>query len=359
MGSSSTWVLAVIAVVGFLSTDAADGIPKKGFSSSTNPELGGTCQDACRLGLTHTWYFNWGGFPRNCSRNFAEEFVPMIWGCHLEKGCLSGLDPDFREQWKAAGVTTLMGFNEPDKSEQSNMSPERAANHWVEVDTLAHSFDPPLKLVGPAMASWGADGSSEWLDQFFGNLTTWLADRIDFLSQHDYSGDANAIANRARAAREKFGKKVWMTEWAVGDVNGGRDMQDDLLTKSLDLFEEEDAIYRYAWFSTRTPEGTFVVDANLLRADSSGGDSSNGTASYVWQPPELTSTGKIYAVDAHVDHCSLDPVGTVSPGTVSTLTYRADPQDNTPQDSRARNGAMAGLPFTACVATLALLALLT
>lgn len=58
------------------------------------------------------------------------------------------------------------------------------------------------------MTHWGSDGGSDWLDQFFGNLSAARAKNIAYLAQHDYSGDAKGIVTRADAAYKKYGRKV-------------------------------------------------------------------------------------------------------------------------------------------------------
>ncbi len=231
--------------------------------SSTNSSKQGlsglkTCDDARALRLDLSWHYNWGWWPasrdagggerpagsRICDPPIAREFVPMVWGCW--GNCTYWAWPTIRDDWASVGVTHLLGFNEPDNTGQSNLSPAQAAAYWPQLDALAASFDPPLTLVGPGMTHWDETGGSEWLDHFLGNLSADLRGRIAFLAQHDYSGDAVGIVARAEAAFAKYGRRVWLTEYAVGKT-ANRPANDAFMNASLPLLLASDAVARFAW----------------------------------------------------------------------------------------------------------------
>jgi hypothetical protein len=75
----------------------------------------------------------------------------MFWGCF--DGNTTNLPDNFRTIWKNAGVKSILGFNEPDNKGQSNLTPKQAATCWNHVDSFASTFDPPLQLVGCAIAN--------------------------------------------------------------------------------------------------------------------------------------------------------------------------------------------------------------
>ena len=150
-----------------------------------------------------------------------------------------------------------------DNPTQSDLAPAQAASYWGQLDELAQSFDPPLTVVGPGMTHWGADGGSPWLDQFFGNLSSSVARRISFLAQHDYSGDAAGIVSRAAAAYEKYGRKVWLTEFSVGSGKG-RAENDEFMRAVLPLLDAAESVDRYAWYSTRNAPAAWVNESSLM-----------------------------------------------------------------------------------------------
>ena len=67
-----------------------------------------------------------------------------------------------------------------------------------------------------------------------------------------YSGDAKGIVERSNAAFKKYGRKVWLTEFAMTTHPPsnpvGRSRQDSFMREALPLFDATDSIFRYAWF---------------------------------------------------------------------------------------------------------------
>lgn len=113
------------------------------------------------------------------------------------------------------------------------------------------------------MTHWDSSGGSPWLDQFLGNLSAAMAGRIVAFAQHDYSGDAAGINVRATALQKKYNKKVWLTEFSVGSGQG-RAANDAFAQKVLPLLDANDAVERYAWYSTRNPPAAWVNESALL-----------------------------------------------------------------------------------------------
>ena len=266
------------------------------------------CWDSRALNLQSNWYFNWGPIPMDCKRPFTKEFAPMIWTC-WRGNCTNHLPPNFRELWKAAGVKFLQGYNEPSLPRQGSLTPREGAELWKQIDELALSFSPPLRLVGPAMVGWSSRGGSGWLEEFLSLLSPQMRDRIEFLSQHDYSGSVKRIKKNADACYEKYGKKVWLTEFAVGRRSLGgnrmiasREDQNTFLRKALRMLDSADSIYRYAWYSTRNgnfrptynsdgswaSELAYVTESSLLPP----GNKQKNRWDWKMAP---TSTGSVYA----------------------------------------------------------------
>jgi hypothetical protein len=235
-----------------------------------------SCDDADALKLRSSWTYNWGLDPKghsadSCTPPRAAEFVPMFWSCY-QLGCAHSLPTAYVSLWKRAGVKFLLGFNEPDcgwpgdKPCQAGLSPSEAAKFWPEIQSIASSFVPPLQLVAPAMARWGPAGSL-WLDFFIGNCTALPGcepSSIKYLAFHDYSGSPAQIIAKANAAFQKYRRKIWLTEFAVGNGRGSRTHNDNFMRQVLPLLDKTDSIYRYAWYSTRNQESTFVESSNLL-----------------------------------------------------------------------------------------------
>eukprot|EP00935_MAST-01C_sp_MAST-1C-sp1_P002368 g2368.t1 len=241
---------------------------------------GGTCADAEVMGLHDSWYYNWAAEPhagegaycacdmssaRPCdsANKIAAEFVPMLWTCKTTD-CSQDLPADYRSAWMQSGVRALLGFNEPDNAIQANLSPAEAASRWPSVQRIADEFDPPLALVAPGMTHWN-NGGSEWLDQFFGNCSHFAecdVERISYVAFHDYSGNAASIIRNANAAWQRYGKKVWLTEFAVGGKS--REVSNNFMMQVLPMLDSAESIHRYAWFATRNIPESWVKETNLL-----------------------------------------------------------------------------------------------
>ena len=70
---------------------------------------------------------------------------------------------------------TILGFNEPNHSDQANMSPETVAHEWIKFQ----NFYPHNKLVSPAAAP---PHTTEWFDKFFAKCKQ-LGCRVDYLGK--------------------------------------------------------------------------------------------------------------------------------------------------------------------------------
>ena len=279
---------------------------KRGYSGYLGNEF--TCRDMAALNLQDSWWYNWIVHPSQYSKckpegspstynNMGAEYVPMING-------IKALPPSgpWKKEWPAANVHFLLGYNEPDpsKNHPHACSPKDAAQKWPEVQAVAASMMPPLRLVSPSVSStgWTADGESEWLDQFFGNCSDQTiapgcnTSLIEFIGLHDYTGNATALMRRLNGAQKHYGgRQIWITEFAIlgkpwlpGGHTENRSDQNAFMKEVLPLLDASDAVFRYAWFTSRNVPNAQNGGSNLLP------NANNGTTP--------TSTGEIYKVKA-------------------------------------------------------------
>ena len=101
--------------------------------------------------LKAEWLYTWGTeLPPNLPP--TTNFVPMIWGYW-------GQDNHIRQTGEAAqkaGIKELLGFNEPDQKQQSNISVEKALKKWPLL------METELRLGSPACVH----PDREWMKQF-------------------------------------------------------------------------------------------------------------------------------------------------------------------------------------------------
>jgi hypothetical protein len=196
-----------------------------------------------------SWTYNWSAGPNGVSAPKGVEFVPMIWGA-------GSADTGTLAQAKQNG-STLLGFNEPDFKDQSNMTVDAALDLWPKLEATR------MRLGSPAVA-WGADQDGQWLDRFMAGAKT-RGYRVDFITLHWYGGDFNTTnaTNQLRAYVQatyaKYHKPIWITEYALMNFSSSprtpsAQVQADFVKKSTAMLEGLSYVERYAWFAFPTSD---------------------------------------------------------------------------------------------------------
>lgn len=225
-----------------------------------------------------SWDYNWGNTPSNDAAMWFDanemDFCPMCWN--------GNYNADAIRAFVAAHPNTkyLLGFNEPNLTDQANMTPSKAAELWPPVVALAKELN--LKLVSPAMNYGTLAGYSDpikWLDEFFAQPNVDVND-IYAISIHCYMSSASAVQDYVEKF-EKYNKPIWMTEFCAWDpVPGSVTTQMDYMCAVLNYLEANPKVERYAWFIPRSGN---KVDSppymQLLTHD---------------YPADLTDLGKMY-----------------------------------------------------------------
>lgn len=234
--------------------------PRKGLCLSYN-----TCSDAVAMGAR--WQYNWSARPVDC--NYTED-VPMIWG-YSQMGASIGGDSAY-----------LMGFNEPDRPEQANLTPAYAAELWH----MLEAEHPNRLLVSPAPSHL----HPEWLAQFRQAYVNRYGHppRLDALAIHCYGTLASCrpviqqVINYAQAWNISGG--VWVTEFAVLPC-WYSDPADAVVAEAalIAWMESQASITRYAHFTSR------------IRGDEWWGpDPACNTALFDWGTNTPTIYGEMY-----------------------------------------------------------------
>jgi len=205
----------------------------------------------------------------------------MIWGYHEDNPW-----HDDESDPVAAKYPIILGFNEPNHKDQSDLSPEVAAAAWIEIQEMY----PDRLLVSPAPAG----GNTNWFDPFF-QACEELGCRIDYLATHDYEGNAKHVMNRLEMLYNRYGKKIWLTEFAKCCTRSLQEVE-DFAREIIPRLEEADFVFRYSWFITRRSHWDRIGFNNSeLNVEESGDwflDKVN--ALFEEDSDELSSVGKIY-----------------------------------------------------------------
>ncbi|EIN03961.1 hypothetical protein PUNSTDRAFT_77194 [Punctularia strigosozonata HHB-11173 SS5] len=205
--------------------------------------------NVCRV----SWAYNWDS-TKSGSLASGVEYVPMLWGT----------SSDHTSAWTthanaaiSSGSTHLLGFNEPDLSSQSNLSPSAAAAAWK---TYMEPFAGKAKLVSPAITNGAAPMGTAWLDDF---LSACSGCTIDAIAIHIYDAASNTayFQNYISDIGTKYGKPVWVTEFGA---TGSTSDQQTFLETMLPFLDGLSSVERYSYFGDFS--GTFVDSSNKLLA---------------------------------------------------------------------------------------------
>jgi len=259
--------------------DAAVGCGKRGLASVL--AIASAPQDLAALSAPTpgaSWFYSWAQRPSaQVGTSYTAggfEWVPMVWGHPAE------LTDTALASKLAVGPGTkyVLGYNEPNFTAQSNLTPAQAAAGWPRLQAAADTLG--LKIVGPAVNFCGGGCNQTdpfvWMDQF---LAACVGCRIDYLAFHSYACDSNWFINTyMRQAIDKYytrgtpPRQLWLTELACADAppaGGWTVAQIQAYQQAIIPFlESQPAIFRYAWFGDTTgrPTGTYVTPNDALLA---------------------------------------------------------------------------------------------
>lgn len=252
--------------------------PKRGIAYNLT-----SAADLAALSSGVSWWYNWAnttGAPSNYYAAYGMEFIPMLWG-----GNVSANDRTLVKSFIMAHseVKYLLVMNEPNLTDQANLTPADAAEAWVIYEQVVKDLAAQgrtVYLVGPAM-NWGTlPGYSDpvvWLDAFYEAYKSANAGRIpqiDYLAFHWY--DYGLAGQLDRLA--KYGKKIWVTEMANWNQQiDSYAKQEAQMRDMVNTCETRSDVFRYAWFIGR---GTYP--------------DSKFTYLFTNNPGELTELGKLY-----------------------------------------------------------------
>ncbi|MFJ6081376.1 sigma-70 family RNA polymerase sigma factor [Streptomyces sp. NPDC092369] len=190
-----------------------------------------------------SWYYTWNTQHQGVTTPSSASFVPMIWGA-------DSVTDSALAQAKANGPY-LLGFNEPDMAQQSNMSVEQALGLWPKLMAAGQT------LGSPAVA-YGGDTAGGWLDRFMSGAKA-KGYRVDFITLHWYGGDfrtpqaVDQLKSYLAAVYARYHKPIWLTEYALIDFSQGTrfpsaQQQADFVTASTKALDDLSYVQRYAWF---------------------------------------------------------------------------------------------------------------
>jgi|HubBroStandDraft_2_1064218.scaffolds.fasta_scaffold06909_1 hypothetical protein len=201
------------------------------------------------------WWYNWATKPP-AGATPSIPFVPMIWGA----GSLNATIP--------AGSEYLLGFNEPNFSSQSDLTPTQAAADWPSVEAIAATQNLPI--VSPAVNFCGGCSDPSITDPY-----TWLKDffaacadcKVDYIAVHWYNCDLPSLQGYIEGNDSglegfvQFGKPIWLTEFSCDNTHSPAEQQ-AYMKAAVPYLESNPHVMKYAWFSAAGIPNALLADSD-------------------------------------------------------------------------------------------------
>jgi hypothetical protein len=153
----------------------------------------------------------------------------------------------------SGGYNTVLGFNEPNKVDQSNLTVATALSMWPAI-----TANPAIRVSSPSTSA-DAPGQA-WFTDFMTQAAAQSL-RIDFIAIHWYGWNAGSCDARAtqlesyvRWAEAIPGNKpIWITEWGCLNLsNPDPATVQAFYSGAVAMFARHPRIERYAWYPWTT-----------------------------------------------------------------------------------------------------------
>ncbi|KAH7099680.1 glycosyl hydrolase catalytic core-domain-containing protein [Auriculariales sp. MPI-PUGE-AT-0066] len=255
---------------------------------------------------TVSWYYLWT--ENDWVKYPGLEFVPMLWG----ERDVQNFTATINNTLAASNVTHILGFNEPNLEDQSNLTPEKGAELWkAYIQPLKASHN--LTLVSPVPTN-GPTGTV-WLQNFINVCGTDCT--IDKIALHYYGTNASALIEYVQEVYEMFQKPIWMTEFACQSFVDSEDVAtaeqiSAFMNQTVEFFESTPYVERYAWFGVRT------------------------------EMPGMNPLNALLDNDGHIDYLGLQYIGMGTWSSSSASNSTSNTTDTA--DSQTQNPNTAGSP---------------
>jgi len=280
---------------------------KRGVSYSF--EQGGTTwEDMALLAPGIYWFYNWWiTMPTEVAEAAVYhgiEFIPQVWDIWDFEPYLN------RHMTNHPRTRYIKGFNEPNLTDQANMTPAQAAPGWRRFMRAAREHN--LTVISPAVNF----GTLEnywlpwvWLDEFFGidsidqetgritrnrGFRGVSLDDVHAIRIHSYMRDPGAM-KWFISTFKRYNRPIWLTEFCAWEDVASPEQQMQFMSEMLAYLELDPWIERYAWFIPKGSEHESVHPFNKLLTHDN--------------PPQLTPLGVVFVNMSRFDCRVFIPAG--------------------------------------------------
>lgn len=248
----TAWVEATLSNGEKIYTDTVKfAVSKKGICINSN--MG---KRIAPYELNISWYYNWAltefsDYKTDVKRGieFANEFrkiefVPMVWSSNSLADSSNKVN-----QAAASGAKYVLGYNEPDFTNQANMSVANAVAFWPAF------MNKGIRVGSPATASWPTN-SKNWFQPFMNQINANANLNVDFITIHcypdNYQGADMAqwfLTTVVDACWEKYHKPIWITEVSTVGEYITRNGTAEFVKSVIPGLDSRDYVERYSFFS--------------------------------------------------------------------------------------------------------------
>jgi hypothetical protein len=153
----------------------------------------------------------------------------------------------------AAGYKTVLGFNEPNKTDQANLTVAQVIGMWP-----ALTANAGVRVSSPSTSA-DAPGQS-WFTDFMTQATA-MSFRVDFIALHWYGWNAGSCDSKASQLESYIkwaeaipgNRPIWITEWGCLNLsNPDMATVQAFYTAAVAMFAKHPRIERYAWYPWTT-----------------------------------------------------------------------------------------------------------
>lgn len=256
--------IELLEKVSFIRVFQWNDVTKKGWVGSIDKS-----QTGCKYVVEQTdkvngtWYYNWSpttdwtANPDVSEPNYNMEFVPEKWGY--------GGESDWKAIMNNTTSSHLNGYNEPDHTEQSNVTVERAIEEWPKM------LQSGMRLGSPATTD------NSWLFDFV-NGCKKKNYRVDYVNIHAYWGGLTGSDwyKELKKVHDATGLPIWITEWNNGanwtkeswpsGTSAQQEHQLNAIKEILTVLDTCSFVERYSIYNWVEDKRALILDGELTPA---------------------------------------------------------------------------------------------
>lgn len=229
--------------------------PEWTSASVANAVLADTQKWKYPLGWTRNYYVKIDPLNEGFTLPAGIDFIPTIFG---DVGVFYGSEATQANIDIAKTTTTtgeLIGLTEPNHSDQSNITPTRAAQIWPLIRGSGLRITSPVIAIAGTDPLFGTAGT--WIDQFVTALGSadWDVTAFDMycdIASMNPEDCAKSLAAQLDAAHTAYGKPVWLNETGAiffgGSSNPNNYQVRQIIRRFIGVVKARPWVERYCWY---------------------------------------------------------------------------------------------------------------